>query len=242
MSSSPSCESKWQTSPIGGELRPEVQAVIFTENPWGASHEKWDDCVKVSHPTWLINEKIKSYSGDTKANAIKAQKQMGYDFQVVKAYFDNIKKSSSLFLGIDVKNIGIAPFYYNHTLWPVMIGVKDAKVTVVASWKTTWDLNTIPADASSKNFEFTQDKPNLDPGKYTVAIKVVNPLPNGHNLKFANKNQKTDGWLDLGTFTVVADNAVLTQDQPDLDTPPAPWQMTDIDTPLPGRQGRLQQR
>lgn len=44
---------------------------------------------------------------------------------------------SALYLKVDIKNIGVAPFYYNHELWPVEIGIKKGD-SVVKTWRTTW--------------------------------------------------------------------------------------------------------
>ena len=41
-------------------------------------------------------------------------------------------------------------------------------------------------------------------GTYKLAVRVPNPLKNGHPLKFANKTQDADapGWLTLGSVEV----------------------------------------
>lgn len=199
----PECENRWQAAPIGGELRPEIQKFVFENEPWiGGNGEKWEDCVDLAHPTWLLNEAIKTYSGQAKENAIKAAKQMGYDFTVTSAYFSNLSSRHQLYLGIDIKNIGIAPFYYDHTMWPVEIGVKkDGRI--ISSWITEWDLNTIAADGQVYSFHYTTpDRNGLPKGTYNMCIRVVNPIPNGKKLGFANTGQNEDGWLDLGTFNV----------------------------------------
>lgn len=198
-------QNKWRTQPIGGELRPEIQDTIFESTPWiGGNGERWDDCVNATHVTWLLNEAIKRYSyGSTEYNnAVTASKQMGYDFRVTTAYFDNISSNSPLYLGIDIKNIGIAPFYYDNTLWPVKVGVKQNGV-LKASWTTPWNLKNIEANGQTYTFEYsTPGACGLANGTYTMCIKVENPLPNGNKLGFANEGQNSDGWLELGTFTV----------------------------------------
>lgn len=203
-------QNRWQTNCIGGEIYPPDQTSIFTNTPWqGSTGQTWQACLNEARPSWLMCEQIKNYSGSTLANAKIASKQMGYDFQVATAYYDNISISNSLYLGIDIKNIGIAPFYYDHTMWPVQVGVKQGG-TLVKSWNTTWDLNTIPANASIKTFEFTASNPGLAQGTYNMCIKVINPLANGNKLGFANSGQNADGWLDLGAFTVTASNPTPT--------------------------------
>lgn len=195
-------QNKWTSNCIGGEVYPPDQSTIFASTPWkGSTNQTWAACLSEAHPTWLMCEQIKNYTGTTLANARTASKQLGYDFQVAAAYYDNLSSSSALYLGIDIKNIGIAPFYYDHTMWPVQIGVKQGG-TLVKSWTATWDLNTIPAGGSVKTFEHTVSSPGLASGTYNMCIKVINPLSNGNKLGFANVGQNADGWLDLGSFTV----------------------------------------
>ncbi len=195
-------QNKWKTNVIGGEIYPPDQNTIFASDPWkGGEGQTWADCLAQARPTWLMCHKIQTYTGDTYKNALKASKQLGYDFRVSTAYFDNLSKTSPLYLGIDIKNIGIAPFYYDHTMWPVKVGVKKGG-KLVKSWTTTWDLDTIAADGKPKTFEYSVNAPGLAAGTYNMCIKVVNPLEKGNILGFANAGQNSDGWLDLGTFTV----------------------------------------
>ncbi|MDF2484064.1 MAG: hypothetical protein K0R46_232 [Herbinix sp.] len=195
-------QDKWKTNVIGGEIYPSCQPMIFKNENWeGESGQSWADCLEQTHVTWLMNEKIKTYTGVELEAAKTVAKQMGYDFRVDKAYFKDILEDDSLYLKIDIKNIGIAPFYYNHTMWPVAIGVmRDGEL--VKSWNTTWDLNTIPADATISSFGYTVDAIDLENGAYNIGIKVINPLENGNILGFANAGQRADGWLVLGSITV----------------------------------------
>lgn len=199
-------QNKWKTNPIGGEVYPVDQMTLFASDPWmGGEGQTWEACLAQAHPTWLMCHKIQVYTGDTLQNARIASRQLGYDFQVAKAYYDNVTSSEPLYLGIDIKNIGIAPFYYDHTMWPIQVGVKKSG-KLVKSWTTSWDLDTIPADKSVKTFEYSVKKHGLAEGSYTICIKVINPLKNGDILGFANKGQNKDGWLDLGKFKVTKAN------------------------------------
>jgi hypothetical protein len=198
--------NRWETAPIGGELRPEIQKTIFASEPWTGApdrpNESWDTDLKLIHPSWLINEGIKTYKGEEKTAAEKAANQMGYELRVEKAYYkDDLKKSDRLFLAVDIRNIGAAPFYYDHALWPVKVGIKrDGKL--IDSWTTDWDLDAIAADGKAVRFEWSGSGRNgLKAGYYNLCIKVENPLPNGNALGFANEYQYDDGWLDLGLFT-----------------------------------------
>lgn len=195
-------QNKWKTNCIGGEIYPPIQSEIFSQTASGDC-QNWDDCLEESHATWMLCENIKYYTGTTLANARQAAKQLGYDFQVSTAYYDDTDVSSALYLKVDIKNIGTAPFYYDHTVWPVEIGVKQGD-TLVKTWSTEWDLCDIPADDSVCSFDYTIDNHNLNVGNYSICIKVINPLTNGNILGFANKNQGSDGWLNLGNIRILS--------------------------------------
>lgn len=200
-------QNNWENFPNGGELRPEVQAEYFSKNPWGVgiiegtrSSEPWNECLAQTHISWLMNYSYQNYSGPAGTNAILAASQMGYDFRVINAYYDNISTTDPLYLGIDVENIGVAPFYYE---WEFKVGVKQ-NGTLVNSWSTGWNLRIISADKIVRKFEYSQSAHGLPSGTYNICIKIINPLPNGRILSFSNLGQNTDGWLDLGSFVVTS--------------------------------------
>ena len=126
---------KWPEQPNGGELRPELQDSIFEQEPWGSGSdaESWADCVDLVHPTWLLNDAIRRYSGSERSDAITASTQLGYEFRVQTATFANtVAPGDAIDVGVDVENIGVAPFYYD---WDVRLGVKQDGA-VVEEWPT----------------------------------------------------------------------------------------------------------
>ena len=161
-----------------------------------------------AHATWMLCEQMKYYQGTTKENAKRAAKQLGYDFRVTTASFPN-QCNNEIPLQIAMKNIGSAPFYYDHRLWPVAIGMKQ-NGTVVKQWNTEWDLCDIPADQSIKNLETTLDTQGVSEGTYELCMKVMNPLPNGKPLGFANEGQGSDGWLNLGSVAITKQQETTT--------------------------------
>ncbi len=200
---------RWMTACIGGEVYPPIQEGIFKNEPeypdWidELGRQDWNACVAEAHPTWLLCDRIKIYQGEDRENAEAASRQLGYDFQVTNAYFCDVIDESPLQVDIDIRNIGIAPFYYDHTAWPVMLGVKQGD-NLVVRWKTEWDLCSIPADGNEVTFTHTVEKHRLGGGEYTLCLKASNPLEGGRLLGFANEGQADDGWLELGSITVNA--------------------------------------
>lgn len=194
-------QNRWQTNCIGGEIYPPSQWEIFSGAEPNGNFQNFEACVNESHATWMICENIKYYTGDTLIMAKQASKSMGYDFRVSNAYYDNVGTASPFYLRVDIKNIGTAPFYYDHTLWPVEIGMKSGD-TVVKTWKTAWDLCDIAADGKDYSFEYTVENHQMPQGDYTLCMRVVNPVENGNILGFANKEQGSDGWLKLGDISI----------------------------------------
>ncbi|MCR5755794.1 MAG: hypothetical protein K6G30_13400 [Acetatifactor sp.] len=201
---------RWKTNCIGGEVYPPIQEGLFKDTPeypeWieNEGRQNWDSCVLEAHPTWLMCDRIKIYQDEVRENAVKASDGLGYDLQVVNAVFCEKIDESPLEVSVEIKNIGVAPFYYDHTKWPVMLGMKQGE-QLVARWKTDWDLSAIEADGAAVTFKHTVENHRLGGGDYTLCMKVANPLQGGKLLWFASEGQADDGWLTLGDVTVEAD-------------------------------------
>lgn len=208
-------EDVWETSPIGGEVYPPLQAEYFLPEYYGKEpnpetdpsqdmidRQDWDECLEESHATFMLCNAIISYTDQTRENAIEAAKALGYDLQVTEAYYnDTLNADTALGLKVNIKNNGVAPFYYDHTKWPVLIGVKQ-NGTLVKQYYTEWDICDVKADDKKYSFEHEVDAHGLGGGDYTLCIKVQNPLYGGVNFSFANEGMAEDGWLELGGFSV----------------------------------------
>jgi hypothetical protein len=74
----------------------------------------------------------------------------------------------------------------------------EAVKTFAASGKLT---GLLPGD-KPRVWADTLDASGVKAGKYTLAVRVPNPLPKGKPLRFANATQQTGGWLTLGAVEV----------------------------------------
>ncbi len=201
---------KWKTEPIGGELRPEVQLGIWMDPPRN-NIEDFSAAVDGSHASWLIAHAIFTSStmrpgSDIYERALAGARRLGYEFYVSAVRLYDAAPNLPFQMELRLQNTGVAPFYYN---WPVQLGVLDASQKLVAVWDTPWRLDQVlppAADPSRQYTEWQYAQPDhaLRPGAYTLLLRVVNPLPNGYALKFANATQDQDveNWLTLGAFTV----------------------------------------
>ncbi|MBP5306029.1 MAG: DUF4832 domain-containing protein [Lachnospiraceae bacterium] len=139
--------------------------------------------------------------GEARDRAIEFSKKLGYDLRIKEATFIETVNEKNFDLDLVMENIGVAPFYYNAAKWPVLIGFKNSE-GLVASFKTDWDLSSVPADGSAVSFSYSLKDHKLGAGDYEVCVKVSNPLKGGRFITFANEGGKEDGWLSLGGIHV----------------------------------------
>ena len=125
-------------------------------------------------------------------------RKMGYDFHVPAVAL--AVEGKHLAVTVDVENRGVAPFYAD---WPVTFALAaDGKVVreFKAAGKITGLLPGDPARTWAEKFALG-DTPA---GAYHVLVRVANPLPKGHPIRFANETQDRHvaGWLTLGDVSV----------------------------------------
>jgi len=176
--------NKWKTSPIGGEIRPEIWGQIFDASPSHPKAQDFASCVQATHVSWLMDTGMfrEEASPKRKANAIRQVQKMGYEFHIVSAQ-QRKNRSGGLEIILRVRNSGVAPFYHP---WKVeLVLVQDGKLgkRIEVDWSIagllpndtirTWSVE-LPADRTA----------DLAQG---LALRIANPLPNGIPLRFANE-------------------------------------------------------
>lgn len=200
--------NKWLTQPVGGELRVEIQNCIF-DTPMrcpviepGADND-FAGSVAATHASWLLNHYAFSpgYTGQSLSNAKAASQSMGYRFQATAFSVAQDAASGQSELNVQVRNVGVAPFYYD---WPVQVAAVGAGGEIVRTWTTSWQLSGVKPGAP---VQWKTPVGGLPAGYYTLLLKPVNPLAQGVPLRFANASQdKTlPGWLTLGRTYLPAD-------------------------------------
>jgi hypothetical protein len=201
---------KWKSQPIGGELRPELQACLFSAAGCPVLEDGGDNdfagSADQTHASWLIDHYAfeTGYAAADKPAALAAAKSLGYSFRATQALVPaTVPVGSSASVGLTVADIGRAPFYYD---WPITLAYLNASGAVAKSVTTSWHVSDI-ASGGSKQFTGSIDLGGLPAGAYTLVAQVTNPLAGGLPVRFANAAQDTakDGWLTLGTTTVTAE-------------------------------------
>jgi hypothetical protein len=196
----------WRQHPIGGEVRPEAQPLLWPAANSMASDQTvikvqdFAECVQKTHASWLINQHVfENYSSldeATRQGAIEAACSLGYELHVASATFPDTARLRVPFeVSIEIENRGVAPFYQN---WPIELKLDSLLHT------TDWKLSEIQPDAE-KPTRWTTTltlEGDLNSGDHSLQMRAVPALKNGLPLRFANKEQQADGWLVLGRIAV----------------------------------------
>lgn len=194
-------DDKWKTAPIGGEIRPEAWGQVFDDKPKNKKIQNFRECVETTHATWLMDSGMfqKKQRADRIRRAEVEVRRMGYEFHVPAVTVGD-RLENELPVSLVLENRGVAPFYYD---WKAEFGLlSGGKVVhiVPATGKLT---GLLPGD-EPRHWQQKLDLVKVKPGKYTLAVRVLNPLKNGPPLRFANATQDADmtGWLSLTAVVV----------------------------------------
>jgi len=197
--------NKWRTQPIGGEVRPEVQRCMWDTNPTNCvpAGQDFARCVDLTHASWMLDHGAFSpgFTGDQKTLALAGSARLGYELYVSNAVLVDASVPGSLRVELQVRNAGVAPFYYD---WPVQLGALNSSNTLIKTWSTTWKLSSLLPAATNTLWTWSQAGHGLEAGPYQLLLRVQNPLTNGVPFRFANDAQDADvpGWLTLGQVMV----------------------------------------
>ena len=204
-------EDAWQHAPIGGEVYPPLQTCIFSQplNCPGADAEKaqgrnfdMDASLDATHATWLMNHKAFSegYTGADLERAKAANARMGYVLSATRARASVSEPASNgagtrtVSVEAEIANSGLAPFYAD---WPLEFALLDPSGAVVGTQRAGGVLPTIqPGASATARADITVP---ADAGDLAVTMRVVNPLPGGAPVAFANEGMGTrlEGALTL---------------------------------------------
>ncbi len=185
----------WKRVPIGGEIRPELWGCLWNEDGCAPKGQDFAECVRQSHATWLMDSSTsRNLNEDQHCRAETAAALLGYELHVSR-YSARMQSGRLQSLSVTVQNRGVAPFYYP---WTVQVGIFDSAGKVLRSWDTDWKLPSIlPGESAKMGFDIPD--PPLDGGTF-AGIRVINPMPGGVPLRFANatQDQPIPGWLTVG--------------------------------------------
>jgi hypothetical protein len=193
----PAAMDRWRTSPIGGEIRPELWPCLWKS---GGCKEGQDfaRCVAETHATWLMDTSTsRRLTPDEKERALAAARSLGYELQIVQSTAELTGRH--LEVSVTITNRGVAPFYAD---WPVQVMAMDsAGVESVAD--LPFNLNTLlPGTRATRSASL--ELANSSSGEMTLFVGVPNPLKGGRPLRFANEDTELPraGWFTLGKIGI----------------------------------------
>lgn len=210
---------RWKTQPIGGEITWNWGSLYLQGN------RCLEDCLKNEKTFDLILEQIRNLhcnhlGGVTWADwsdslflerAGELQKAMGHRFVLSEAgYTASAKVGKPIHLEFAVTNTGSSPFYYS---WPLEVSLLDPEThdkvyahvieeVDITQWLPgeEWDVHAgayrKPAPANKISCDFIPD--NLKPGRYVIALSILDPAGMLPSVRFANTNYFTGGRTPLG--------------------------------------------
>lgn len=199
----PAALARWQTQPIGGEIRPEAWGKVFDPEPGNKQIQNFRQCVEATHVSWLMDSGMFQKQQSPDAERIKrAQvevRRMGYEFHVPAVTVQPVA-NGLLAVQVEIENRGVAPFYAD---WPVEFGLLRADGGVVKAFKSAGKLTGLLPGAAPRVWAEKLDLQGVPAGTYQLALRVPNPLPQGHPVRFANatQDQHAPGWLTLTPVT-----------------------------------------
>jgi hypothetical protein len=113
----------WKQHIIGGETRPELQKIIFTDTypARTENHQEYEECIDTLHLSYALHHDAfqnGGYSGNMLRNANAIHAYMGYAFYVseIAAYGSTQPDSSTVDISVELTQLGVAPFYYDLSL------------------------------------------------------------------------------------------------------------------------------
>lgn len=196
--SGPAAMDKWKTQPIGGEIRPEAWGKVFDAVPGDKQIQDFRKCVDQTHASWLMDSGMfrKKSRAERMQRAEIEARHLGYEFYVPSV--STVTDSNRLQIELSLENRGVAPFYYD---WPAEYGLIANDKVIKTSRSTGKLTNLLPGD-KPRQWSDTFDLSGVPAGKYMLAVRIPNVLPNGLPLRFANATQDrdADGWLSLTSF------------------------------------------
>ncbi|MDA1229325.1 MAG: DUF4832 domain-containing protein [Planctomycetota bacterium] len=194
---------KWKMHPIGGEIRPELWGMIFDDKVEHKQAQDFDQSVRETHATWLMDTGMmeKKQSDTRVSNASRAVQKMGYEFYVTRASV--ARDADRAHMKLQLQNTGVAPFYYD---WRIVVAALDRNGKPLKKWPTDWKITGLLPDNSSRSWELSVESSQIPSDTEWLAVRIVNPLPLGLPLRFANtaERQQADGWFRIGRIRSAA--------------------------------------
>jgi hypothetical protein len=202
-------EDTWHVAPIGGEVRPELQTCLWS-NDWQTAcnnsltrqnqvvAEDFARCVQLSHASWQWNNALwypgwTTWPSANKHNALAAAASLGYQLELleVKAArttsfgYDNVDTIS---VTASLRNRGVAPPYYELALrfeYP-------CRSNQTSSLLVPLSRDLLMPSSTAKKVTGVLEPPAMAKGPHTLCVSLASSMAR-KPVKFAVNEVRADG-------------------------------------------------
>jgi len=191
----PAMPDFWVSAPSGGE---------FASGSDYFSDSKIEETLrqaKLTHVTWMgpsapVEEPA---NGKRQANIDRFLKTIGYRFAVAAiSHEQTIKAGRTMHIEMNMRNRGVAPFYFN---WPVELTLWAEDDSKAAEVRPYWNVRGWLPGEKNESAELALPG-TLQPGKYTLAIAILDPSAKTPGIQFAMTGVRPDGRYAISEVVV----------------------------------------
>ncbi|WP_169082079.1 DUF4832 domain-containing protein [Paenibacillus sp. PL91] len=191
----PAMPNFWTKAPSGGEFAEEKK--FFRD----AAIEETLRQARLTHVSWMgPNAPSQEEPGSKlQANIDRFLKTIGYRFVMTKETHEaSVDAGGVLNVTIDVKNRGVAPFYFR---WPFELTLSDQSGQIVAVTKPDIDIRKWLPGTYSASIKLNVPA-FLPTGEYTVNAAILDLETGNPGVEFAIEGKRADGRYTLGSVIV----------------------------------------
>ncbi|ETO04246.1 hypothetical protein RFI_33151 [Reticulomyxa filosa] len=201
------CDKKWKSVIIGGELRPELQSAIFSDDYNLSTYaQNYTVCVETTKASYMINSYAFSGSGYTGTSLQRAKTNaqlMGYAFVL-----QSVDIGTNWQVNITLSNNGVASFYY--PIFPYL-KFSPGKTKLLLTDISLQGINALPGTNITFSIQINQSVfADISSDTFVdLIIGVKSPYAFSSNpVKLCNKNASADGSIIISNAFYVSDNSV----------------------------------
>jgi len=185
----------WKRAAVGGEMVPHRATAWL-----GKGAAQTFQMTERSHFTWVgpYGPALdRSTSPEFRAQSEALVRRLGYQYRLTEVrHADAVPAGEPLRVSLRGENEGVAPFYYP---WPVELALLDPSGRAAARAPLDCDLRTWLPGPFEADARVAFSAP---PGRYTLALGVIDPWTGRPSIRFANALPVRDGWTALSTVNV----------------------------------------
>ncbi|TLS48678.1 DUF4832 domain-containing protein [Paenibacillus antri] len=196
----PATPDFWKRGPSGGEFgNAGMDGMYFDPSRFA----QLLDMARRSHLSWVgPSTDIEELDEAERRNLDRFLNTIGYRFAVRAASYPvEWRPGEDVTVGLEVRNLGVAPFYYD---WPLELALVDAAGRIV--FREAADETDIRGWMPGETvFEERLRLPaSLPEGVYTLTIAIVDPATGAPGVDWAMEGRRPDGRYALGPAAVAA--------------------------------------